>query len=130
LQLTGKITVEFDFGETFNFHITLQKGWSNRQSAVIWGRGYLAKSTYLFYRGWKNLIHTVPLALHSVFWEEKVVENVIWGRGLAENVRIPSYGGRGLKLLKKTLYDNCTFPNFAFFSYLYVIHDKLALIFA
>jgi len=25
---------------------------------------------------------------------------VMWGRGLPENVRIPSYGGRGLKLLK------------------------------
>jgi len=24
----------------------------------------------------------------------RVVKNVIWGRGLAENVRIPSYGGR------------------------------------
>jgi len=31
---------------------------------------------------------------------EELVENVKWGRGLAENVRIPSYGGRGLKLLK------------------------------
>jgi len=28
-----------------------------------------------------------------------LVENGIWGR-LSENVRIPSYGGRGLKLLK------------------------------
>jgi len=31
-----------------------------------------------------------------------LVQNVIWGEGLAENVRIPSYGGGGLKLLKKT----------------------------
>jgi len=29
-----------------------------------------------------------------------LVENVIRGEGLAENVRIPLYGGRGLKLLK------------------------------
>jgi len=32
---------------------------------------------------------------------EGVVKKVIWGEGLAlANVRIPSYGGGGLKLLK------------------------------
>jgi len=31
-------------------------------------------------------------------------------RGLAENVRKPSYGGRGLKLLKKPSYVILTFP--------------------
>jgi len=39
-------------------------------------------------------------------WERGLVENVIWGEGLAENVRIPSHMGReGLKLLKKPSYD-------------------------
>jgi len=38
-------------------------------------------------------------------WGERVVENVIWGEGLAENVRIASYWERSLKLLKKTSYD-------------------------
>jgi len=33
-----------------------------------------------------------------------LVENVIWGVELAENVRIPSYRGRGRKLLKKPSY--------------------------
>jgi len=36
------------------------------------------------------------------------------GRELAENVRIPSYRGRGLKLLKKPSYDICTFPKAVF----------------
>jgi len=38
-------------------------------------------------------------------WGEGLVEKVIWGRGLTENVRIPSYEGGGLKLLKKTSFD-------------------------
>jgi len=37
---------------------------------------------------------------------KELVEIIIWGEGLAENVRIPSYGEReALKLLKKTSYD-------------------------
>jgi len=32
--------------------------------------------------------------------ERGLAENVVWGKGLAKNVRIPSYEGRGLKLLK------------------------------
>jgi len=38
-------------------------------------------------------------------WGEGVVEHVIWEEGLAEIVRIPSYGGGGLKLLKNRSYD-------------------------
>jgi len=34
---------------------------------------------------------------------EGLVENVIWGRGLAENVRIPSYRGEGSKIAPKTV---------------------------
>jgi len=37
-------------------------------------------------------------------WGSGLVENVIWGRELFENVRIPSYRGRELKLLKKPSY--------------------------
>jgi len=33
---------------------------------------------------------TVPLALFTVYVGERLVENVIWGEGLAESVRIPS----------------------------------------
>jgi len=36
---------------------------------------------------------------------EGLVENVIWGEELAENVRIPSYRGRGSKIAKKTSCD-------------------------
>jgi len=37
---------------------------------------------------------------------DKLIENTSYGgRGLAENVRIPSYAKRGLKLLKKLSYD-------------------------
>jgi len=38
-------------------------------------------------------------------WGRGLVENVIWREGLAGNVRIPSYRGRVLKLLKKPSYD-------------------------
>jgi len=30
-------------------------------------------------------------------WGRELVKNVIWGKGLAENVRIPSYGRKGSK---------------------------------
>jgi len=30
-----------------------------------------------------------------------VVENVIWGEGLAKNVNIPSYGGKRSKIAQK-----------------------------
>jgi len=30
-----------------------------------------------------------------------LIENVIWGEGLAKNVRIPSYRRRGSKIAKK-----------------------------
>jgi len=33
-------------------------------------------------------------------WGRGLVENVIRGKGVAENVRIPPHRGRGLKLLK------------------------------
>jgi len=43
-------------------------------------------------------------------WGEGLVENVGGMRRLAENIGIPSYGGVGLKLLKKNviLYLNVT----------------------
>jgi len=50
------------------------------------------------------LIHSSS-ALFTVYVGEGLVENVIWGSGLAENIRIPSYGGWGLKLLKKPSFD-------------------------
>jgi len=42
------------------------------------------------------------LLFYGIFGEG-VVENIIWGRGLAENVRIPSYRGRGSKITQKTV---------------------------
>jgi len=47
------------------------------------------------------------LNLQFIKCGEGLVENVIIceGRWLAENVRISSYGGGGLKLLKKPSYD-------------------------
>jgi len=46
-------------------------------------------------------------------WGEGLVENVIWGRVLAENVRIPSYGG-GVWNCSKTViwYLNVHLPQF------------------
>jgi len=32
-----------------------------------------------------------------------VLENVIWGKGVAENVRIQSYGGEGAKITQKAI---------------------------
>jgi len=36
-------------------------------------------------------------------WEKRLVENVIWERELAGNIRIPSYGGRGYKIAQKNV---------------------------
>jgi len=44
-------------------------------------------------------LQLVLLYLHV---EEGLVENVIWEDGLAENVRIPSYGRRGSEIAQKT----------------------------
>jgi len=41
-----------------------------------------------------------------------LVENVIWGRGLAENVKIPSHGRKGSKIAKKiVIYLNVPLEN-------------------
>jgi len=78
---------------------------SNRQECRHMGKD-LAKSSYNFYSGWKSLIHSS--SIYDIMWGE--VENVIWGEGSVENIKIPSYGGGGLKLLKKPSYDIWTFP--------------------
>jgi len=65
--------------------------WSNRQSAVIWERevGRIVLS-YNFYSGWKSLIYISSCFIYGMWW----------GKELAENVRIPSYGGEGSKIAK------------------------------
>jgi len=60
-----------------------------------------------------------------------LVENVLWGKGLTENVRIPSYGGRGIKLLKKPSYD-VPILEITILSVLFILHwlQKTKLLFA
>jgi len=60
----------------------------------------LAKSSYNFSWCLKKLI-----LLYLWYVGKGLVENVAWGRGLAENVRIPSYEymGRGSKIAQKTV---------------------------
>jgi len=49
----------------------------------------------------KNLIYSSSCSIYGICGEG-LVKNVIWERkGLTENIRIPSYGGRKLKLPKK-----------------------------
>jgi len=54
---------------------------SNRQSAIIWGRGDLAKSSYNFYSGWKSLIYSFLCSVYSICDGRELVKNVIWGEG-------------------------------------------------
>jgi len=55
---------------------------------------------------YKSLIYSLFCSIYGICGGRRLVENVIWGKGLAENVRISSYRGRGLKLLlKKPSYD-------------------------
>jgi len=75
---------------TFKYHMTLweREGvCSNRQSTVIWEEGSLAKLSYNFYSVQKNLILRFLLLYFWYLWGERLVENVIWVEGLAENVR-------------------------------------------
>jgi len=76
--------------------MTLREGvCSNRPSAVIWGEGIWPNHHITFLVAEKAF--TTLLALFTVY----VGEGVGWkrhmgGRGLAENVRIPLYGERGV----------------------------------
>jgi len=60
--------------------MTLRGGCSNRQSAVIWGRG-LARSSYNFYSGWKCLIQSSSCSIYGIAY---VGEGVGWKRQLVE----------------------------------------------
>jgi len=57
------------------------------------GRGGLAKLSYNFYGGLKS---------YGICGRRSLVETLYGGRGLAENVRIPSYG-EGSKIAQKTV---------------------------
>jgi len=74
------------------------------------GEGELAKSSYNFYSGWKSLIHSFSCSVYVILGLRQWVGwKCHMDGGLAENVRILSYGG-GLKLLKKPSYYIWTFP--------------------
>jgi len=63
---------------------------------VVWSNRHI---TFIVAK--KSLIYTLFCSIYDICGGKKLVENVIWERGLAENVRIPLYGGRDQKLLKK-----------------------------
>jgi len=65
-----------------------------------WERGVWS-NRHITFIGAEKALFAVLLALFTVYVGEGLVENVIWGRGLAENVGIPSYGGRRSKIVKK-----------------------------
>jgi len=48
--------------EIFKWRFREEGVCSNRQSAVKWGRGDLAKMSYNFYSGWKSLIHSASFS--------------------------------------------------------------------
>jgi len=70
---------DFQILGTFKYHMTPQGGrgvCSNRQSAVIWGRRDLSKSSYNFYSGWKSSIYSSCNTIYgticggAVIWEK------------------------------------------------------------
>jgi len=83
-------------------------GWegicSNRQSAVIWGRGVWPNR----HLGWKKCY----MMRHM-------------GRGLAENIRIPSHGWRGSKIAQTTVIWYLNVPRWPFWETLIVIEKCL-----
>jgi len=71
--------------------MTLREGAClNRQSTVIWG---VCSNRHITFIATKKLNLIVYFALYTVYV----------GEGLAENVRIPSYGRRGSKIAKKAV---------------------------
>jgi len=89
---------------TFKYHMSLQGGGgcSNRQNTITWG-GDLAKSSFKFYSGWKSLIHSSSCSIFVRCGGRRLVENVIREEGLADNVKILSYGGRKSIISQKTV---------------------------
>jgi len=69
-----------------------------------WGGGLLKPSEYHHMRGggiWSNR-HITFIVAKKAYHMWGLVENVM-GRRLAENVRIPSYRGKGSKIAQKTV---------------------------
>jgi len=56
-----------------------EENFSNRQRAVICGKGDLAKSSYYFYSGWKSLIYSSSCSIYGISGGRKLVENAIRG---------------------------------------------------
>jgi len=84
VSLLGNVQISFDvLGRDVVF--------SNRQSAVTWGRR-LWPNRHITYIVAEKASQFLLLYLWYM-WGEKLVKHVIWGgRGLAEKVKIPSYG--------------------------------------
>jgi len=82
------------------------------------GRFGQIKSSYNFYRGRKILIHSSSCSIYDMCVCVRVCVcvggDVIWGEGLAETFKIPSYGGKGPKIAQKPLHDIWTFPLYNF----------------
>jgi len=72
--------------------MTLREGvCSNRQSIVICGEGGWPNVNINFVVAKKSLIYSLVSSINDICEEGRgLVENVQWGEGLAENVRIPS----------------------------------------
>jgi len=78
---------------TFKYHMMLRggEGLLKLSEYCHMGEGKLAKLSYNFYRGRKSLIHGSSCSIYSI------LGRVGWLK--------TSYGGRGLKLLKKPSSD-------------------------
>jgi len=50
-----------------------------------------------------SLIYSLLCSIYGICGGRGLIENIIWGKGLAENVKIPSYKERGSKIAQKTV---------------------------
>jgi len=84
--------------------MTLREGVClNRQSTIIWGRRGRLNRHAIFIVAKKSLIYSLFCSIFGICVGRVLVENVVWGEGLAENVRIPSYREEGSKVAPKSV---------------------------
>jgi len=99
---------------TFKYHMTLQGGrgiCSNRQSAAIWGRGDLVKSSSCnFYSSWKSLIHSTSCSIFGIREGRGGWLKTSWGGG-GQKTSEYHHMEKGAKTAQKNVYDIWTYPD-------------------
>jgi len=89
--------------ERSNIKWRFRGGWLKLSEYWHMEEGDLATSSYNFYSGCKSLSHSFSCFIFGIFEGRGWLKTSYRGRRLAENVRIPSHGGRGSKIAQKTV---------------------------